>query len=214
MDRIAPLHPLFDPGDPLLIAGRVGLPPVRLASASPRRLALLRQVGLEPEVRPVEADETPWPGEDPADCAERLARAKVEPASAPGVLTLGADTVVALDGENFGKPADGDHARAMLARLSGREHTVTTGIAARWGLGPILSLRVTTRVRFRPLAPAEIDAYVASGEPMGKAGGYAIQGLGALLVARMEGSCSGVVGLPLSETLALLHQVMHAAIKE
>lgn len=195
-----------DSGDLDLIAWIACAPPLRLASASPRRLALLRQVGLEPEVWPVQADETPHVGEDPALCAERLAREKVALARAPERLILGADTVVALGGEAFGKPEGAEHARAMLARLSGRAHAVTTGMAACWGNGVILSRRVTTEVRFRVLSPAEIEAYVNSGEGVDKAGGYAIQGLGALLVAEVGGSCSGVVGLPLVETLQLLRE--------
>lgn len=182
-----------------------------LASASPRRLALLRQVGLLPEVLPVSVDETPGDGEPPAACVTRLALAKARAGLVAGEvdLCLGADTVVVVDDTILGKPRDPDHAREMLARLSGRSHHVWTGIAVCRRDGVHRTRAVVTEVTVKSLTPAEIAAYVATGEPLDKAGGYGLQGLGAFMITRVAGSCSGVIGLPLGETLELVQNLMH-----
>ena len=183
-------------------------PEVRLASRSPRRAALLHTLGVRFAVIDVEVDETPCAGEAPADYVQRLACAKAVAglgAAADGALpVLAADTTVVLDGEILGKPQDEADARAMLARLAGRAHDVFTGVALVAAGGAPGATVVGTRVFFRALGADEIAAYVASGEPMDKAGSYGIQGLGGALVARIDGSYSNVVGLPLAETLALL----------
>jgi len=183
--------------------------PVRLvlASSSPRRRELLATLGVEFEVRPADADETPRVGEAPEPLVLRLALAKARAAARPGELVLGADTIVALDGEPLGKPADADAARAMLERLSGRHHQVWTGVALveRSAVGAReRALAVVTDVVFRTLEPAEIDAYVASGEPLDRAGAYAIQGGAAAFVASVDGSWSNVVGLPVGAVRELL----------
>ena len=182
--------------------------PLYLASGSPRRRELLTQIGVP--FTPVSApiDETPLPGESAAAYVERLAVAKAEAglASLGGpALTLGADTAVVLDGRILGKPENREHALAMLAELSGRAHQVLTAVAVSDGQR-CQSLCVASNVRFRPISPAEAERYWASGEPADKAGGYAIQGLGAVFVTGLEGSYSAVVGLPLSETAELLGQ--------
>jgi len=179
-----------------------------LASGSPRRLELLASLGLGCDVYPLDIDETPLPGESPAACARRLAVEKAAAAvrrHGPGVLVLAADTVVALGAELLGKPADAAEAARMLRRLSGRTHEVHTGVAA--ACRGETSFRLSTsEVTFRDLRDAEIEAYVATGEPLDKAGAYGIQGLAAVFVTRLCGSYSGVVGLPLSETAQLLQQ--------
>jgi septum formation protein len=174
-----------------------------LASASPRRRALLEQIGLAPQLRPACVDESPLPGEAARDLVLRLAESKAREAAsrlggaAPGVV-LAADTVVLLEGSVLGKPADRADARSMLLKLRGRTHEVLTGVfLSRTDDGRSAAGIETTRVRFREYEVAAIDDYVASGEGLGKAGGYAIQGRGALLVERIEGSWSNVVGLPL-----------------
>ncbi|WP_176517449.1 Maf family protein [Pseudomonas faucium] len=182
--------------------------PLYLASGSPRRRELLTQIGVP--FTPVSApiDETPLPGESAEAYVERLAVAKAEAglASLGGpALTLGADTAVVLDGRILGKPENREHALAMLAELSGRAHQVLTAVAVSDGQR-CQSLCVASNVRFRPISPAEAERYWASGEPADKAGGYAIQGLGAVFVTGLEGSYSAVVGLPLSETAELLGQ--------
>ena len=181
-------------------------PRLVLASASPRRHELLRQFGLEFSTRVPEVDEQPLPGEAPQPMALRLARAKASAVLgqlAPDEVVLAADTVVCVDDTLLGKPVDGAEAVAMLQQLSGRDHTVVTAIAVGRG-SEIRTDASTTRVWMRNLDATEIERYVASGEPMDKAGAYAIQGRGAAFVARIDGSYSGVVGLPLFETLALL----------
>ena len=181
--------------------------PLVLASASPRRRALLARIGLEPdEVRPANVDEAPLPGEPPRAQALRLARAKAAAIAArPGpAWTLAADTVVARGRRALGKPADAAQARAFLALLSGRRHRVWTGVAAIAPDGRAASRVVMTAVRFKRLAPREIDACVESGEWRGKAGGYAIQGLAGGFVVAVNGSPSNVVGLPLHAARALL----------
>ena len=173
-------------------------PPLLLASASPRRLELLRALGLEPLVRPADVDETLRPGEDPHDAAERLARAKavaVAEGAPAGTVVLAADTIVVLDGEALGKPRDEDDARRMLRALRGRAHDVVTGVALSRD-GRLVSGRETTEVLFAPMTDEEVDAYVASGEPSDKAGAYALQGLGGLFVERITGTPSNVIGLP------------------
>lgn len=177
---------------------------VVLASASPRRLELLRRIGVEPDVRPADVDETPLPGEAPADLVARLAatKASVVAATHPGALVVAADTEVVVDGRILGKPADDADARAMLELLSGREHEVLTGVHL-W-LGDRTAAEVVrTTVCFRPLTGREIAGYVAGGEPMGKAGAYAIQGAGGAFVESITGSDSNVVGLPLATVVRL-----------
>lgn len=199
-----------------------------LASGSPRRRELLALAGLLFETTRVDLDETPYPGETPAAYVERLAwekaRAALSDLSAspslseqpPGLaraargalselstVVLAADTTVALDGEIFGKPLDAADARAMLRRLSGREHEVLTGLCV---LGPERDVRrvVVSRVRFTRLSDEAIAWYVADGEPLDKAGAYGYQGKGALWVDGIVGSASNIVGLPLAETMAAL----------
>lgn len=178
-----------------------------LASRSPRRRELLDQIGLTYRVLDPDVDETPDPGESPQALVERLARAKAEAGrgTADGLPVLAADTAVVADGVALGKPEDEAHALAMLERLSGRSHVVASGIAVAAG-GAISSRVVESIVTLRPTTASERRAYWASGEPDGKAGAYAIQGLGAVFVERLEGSYSNVVGLPLFETLALLRE--------
>ena len=170
-----------------------------LASQSPRRRELLAQMGLTQFIiRPALGEEKADPGLTPGRLVEELSRRKAEEVAArsdPGDLVIAADTVVAVDGRILGKPRDGAQAREMLTLLSGRSHTVYTGVTVRRD-GEVLTGHEATRVRFRPLSPAEIDAYVRTGEPMDKAGAYGIQGLGALLVAGIEGDYFNVVGLP------------------
>jgi septum formation protein len=167
-----------------------------LASASPRRAAILRALGLEFDVVATDIDEAIAPGEDPSRAAERLARAKAEAAGiADSRPVVGADTIVIVDGAVLGKPASAAHAVEMLRRLSGREHEVVTGLCVAHG-GRVVSGVDRTRVVFAAMSPAEIDWYVMTGEPMDKAGGYHIDGRGALFVARVDGSSSNVAGLP------------------
>lgn len=182
--------------------------PLVLASASPRRRALLAQIGIEPDdVRPANIDEAPRPGEPPRAQALRLARAKADAVAGERrgpAWILAADTVVARGRRALGKPADAAQARAFLALLSGRRHRVWTGVAAIAPDGRAASRVVMTAVRFKRLAPREIDACVESGEWRGKAGGYAIQGLAGGFVVAVNGSPSNVVGLPLHAARALL----------
>ncbi len=186
-----------------------------LASGSPRRREMLENLGVEFAVRPVDIDESPLDGESPEPYVLRLARAKAraataDDAAASSEVVLAADTIVALDGELLGKPRDPADARRMLERLSGREHEVLTGVAVIGGAGREASrggeLRVgveRTRVRFAELSAEEIAWYVATGEPLDKAGAYAIQGYGALFVDAVDGNYSNVVGLPLPLTYRL-----------
>jgi len=180
-------------------------PRLILASASPRRLDLLAQVGIAPHaVAPAEIDESPLSRELPRACALRLAEAKAAAVwASPEDVVLAADTVVAVGRRMLGKPADAAEAARFLTLLSGRRHRVVTGIAVRrgdrqWGRA------VETAVRFRRLDAGEIEAYLASREWEGKAGGYAIQGRAGGFVPWIGGSYSNVVGLPLVETLSLL----------
>lgn len=169
-----------------------------LASGSPRRRQLLEWAGYTVMVHPTDVDESWIDGEHPADAAERLARAKC---TGPADHTVvAADTVVHLDDRPYGKPTDPTDARRMLGELQGRWHQVTTGVAVRRG-GEVHSFRVTTRVRMRALDAAAIERYVASGETHDKAGAYAIQGVGGVLVAEVQGSWTNVMGLPVEATL-------------
>lgn len=178
-------------------------PRLLLASSSPRRREILATLGLEFEVCGVDLDETPLPAEDAAEMVLRLARAKARAVAAPGRVVLAADTAVVLDGEIFGKPLDRDDALDMLGRLSGCEHDVLTGVAVSADAQTDTSLS-RTRVRFRDISRDEALQYWHSGEPADKAGAYGIQGLGGVFVSNIEGSYSGVVGLPVFETARLL----------
>ena len=170
-----------------------------LASASPRRQQLLTHAGYEFEVDPADVDESPLPHEEPGAYVERLARAKAEAVAARrgGAVVLGADTIVVLDDNLLGKPADADDARRTLRRLSGRMHAVITGVALVHD-GVTNSGVATSTVWFRDLDDATIAAYVATGEPLDKAGSYAIQGGAAGFVEKVEGPFDNIVGLPLA----------------
>jgi len=183
-------------------------PVIWLASASPRRSELLRQIGVEHSLRPAAIDESPLADETPADYVLRLAKHKartVWEALAPDERrpVLAADTTVALEGEIFGKPAGLDDALAMFARLSGRTHEVYTAVALAAG-GKIAVRLSVSSVSFREVPPAQVRWYWTTGEPADKAGGYAVQGRGAIFVRHLAGSYSGVMGLPLYETAELL----------
>ena len=182
-------------------------PRLVLASASPRRLELLTQIALVPDlIDPAALDERPLPRELPARHALRLAEAKARLVAArhEGAFVLAADTVVALGRRILPKAEDAETARKCLSLLSGRRHRVHGGIALVLPSGKVATRRVETVVAVKRLTPAEIDDYVRSGEWRGKAGGYAIQGLAARFVRFLEGSYSNVVGLPLHETVQLL----------
>ncbi|MEO8274787.1 MAG: Maf family protein [Thermoanaerobaculia bacterium] len=181
-------------------------PKLVLASASPRRSALLAELDLQFTVRPSGADETPLAGESPADLVRRLACAKALARLAPGEIVLAADTIVVIDEEILGKPADEAAARAMLAQLSGREHEVWSGVAVA-EKGRLATRVERTLVRIRALEPGEIAAYVAGGEPSDKAGAYAIQGWGAVYVEGITGNYTNVVGLPLPAVAACLREL-------
>lgn len=181
-----------------------------LASQSPRRRELLQQLGCVFDVLAVEVPESPMQAEPPADYVNRVAREKalaglamLDGNASVRARVMGSDTEVVLDGEVFGKPSDADAAAAMLRRLSGRTHVVLSAV---WMVGGDRALGElsTSMVRFAALDEAAIATYVATGEPFGKAGGYAIQGRGAAFVADLQGSYSGVMGLPLYETSRLL----------
>lgn len=178
-----------------------------LASASPRRAELLYSAGFDFEVIPATVDETPLEGEAPEAYTLRVAREKARQVAGlqggPDVLVLGADTEVVVEGRIFGKPADPEAARRMLCQLSGAVHEVMTAVVVVSGRGEAVEV-VTTRVRFVPLAAEEVEWYVGTGEPMGKAGAYAIQGRGARFIDRIEGSWSNVVGLP----IATIHRLV------
>lgn len=179
-----------------------------LASASPRRRSLLLRIGVRHAVRPVDLDEDRLPGEAPRDYVLRLARAKAETAwgrfaRAENRPVLAADTAVVLGSAILGKPRDRADALQMLEQLSGRTHAVLTAVALRDGRG--LATRLNeSHVTFRPLARAEAERYWDTGEAADKAGAYAVQGHAALFIERLEGSYSGVMGLPLFETAQLL----------
>jgi septum formation protein len=183
-----------------------------LASRSPRRRELLSQIGVAFNLVSADIDESPLPGESAPDYVKRLALGKARQglANYPQTLTssfpvLGADTVVAVAGELLGKPKDKTDAKAMWRRLSGQRHEVLTAVALVNGEREVCVLSCT-KVSFREISSREMEAYWSSGEPLDKAGGYAIQGMGAIFVDRIEGSYSGVMGLPLFETAELLSE--------
>jgi septum formation protein len=182
-------------------------PLIYLASRSPRRRELLSQIGVHHEVVVSDVDEDPRPGEAPAEYVIRLALEKAQTAhdalaGRPQLPVLGADTAVVIGDQILGKPRDRDDFLAMMNRLSGRSHKVLTGVAL---VGEKRESRLSvSKVTFRPVSAQEAMAYWQSGEPADKAGGYGIQGLGALFITRVEGSYSGVMGLPLYETAELL----------
>jgi septum formation protein len=185
-------------------------PKIYLASRSPRRGELLRQIGVDFEVLPSDVDESVLPEEAPEHYVLRLARAKAEVCTrrilqegSRDMPVLAADTTVCADGEILGKPENDEQACAMLRRMSDRWHTVLTAIAVANGDRVEVALS-STQVEVAPLSEAEIAAYVATGEPFGKAGGYGIQGLAGTFIRRIEGSYSGVMGLPIYETAQLL----------
>jgi len=180
----------------------MSLPPLVLASASPRRKDLLESIGVSFLVRPVDIDESARPGEEPVPYVERLAREKASEQVGEGELVLAADTIVEIDGDLLGKPADAAAGRAMLRRLGGRTHSVHTGIALLMG-DRIESAVEHSRVRIAELSDEEISWYIETGEPMDKAGSYAIQGIGGIFVESVDGSYSNVVGLPLTTTYRL-----------
>ena len=183
-------------------------PRVVLASSSPRRRELLSLVGIRHEVDPADIDESYLAGELPAAHAERLAREKagVVAARARDAVTVAADTIVVVDGEVLGKPRDEAHAAQMLRRLSGREHTVITAVAAVWR-GRTASAVEEVGVTFRTLRDREIDAYIATREPLDKAGAYGIQGFGATIVERVDGDYFAVMGLALNRLMRLLEEL-------
>ena len=178
---------------------------VILASQSPRRRELLSLVGIAHDVQPADIDESYLTGEPPRDHAERLARGKAEVIAArePDAVVIGSDTIVVVDGDVLGKPADENDAVRMLARLAGRSHTVVTAVAVAWR-GETRSAVEEVEVTFHPLSRAEIDAYIATREPMDKAGAYGIQGYGATIVARVDGDYFAVMGLPLQRLIRVL----------
>jgi septum formation protein len=181
--------------------------PVVLASASPRRRELLQQLGVPHEVLAVDIDETALPGEPALTLVTRLARTKALEGlrrDRSGKPVLGSDTVVVVDQVVFGKPADREDALRMLAALGGRTHLVLTAVALATAPAKVSEAVSQTTVRMRSIAPDEAAAYWDTGEPVGKAGGYAIQGLGAAFIENISGSYSGVMGLPLYETARLL----------
>jgi septum formation protein len=178
-----------------------------LASASPRRLDLLRQAGIEPDsVLPAEIDESPLKDETPRQLALRLAigKARAGAVMSPGAFIIGSDTVVALGRRVLGKPRDEAEARRMIGLLEGRAHKVLTGVAVQAPDGRVASRLSETRLRWKRLSSQEIDTFIATGEWQGVAGGYRIQGRAAAFTLELQGSYTGVVGLPLYETLALL----------
>ena len=199
---------------------------IYLASRSPRRQELLRQIGVgfdelrlrEAPGRDPDIVEGPRDGESAPDYVKRIARTKANVGwermterGLPPRPVLGADTEVVLDGHIFGKPADSQHALEMLARLAGRAHAVMTAVALRWEREFVI-LMSTSQVTMRELTADEMARYVATGEPVGKAGAYAIQGLAAAFITRIDGSYSGVMGLPLAETGAALGKIGRAVL--
>jgi septum formation protein len=203
--------------DGAIVTGGAGAQLV-LASGSPRRRELLARLGVPFSIRVPDIDETPRSDEDPVTYVERLARAKAAaaalgpnaadsaPDSAPAEIVLAADTAVALAGIILGKPEDAGEAAVILRALSGRTHQVHTGVAVLGGRGLVSSV-TTTEVTFRMLDREEIAAYVATGDPLDKAGAYGIQGDAGAFVSAISGSLSNVVGLPIAQTAALLAAV-------
>jgi len=199
---------------------------IYLASRSPRRQELLRQIGVgfdelrlrEAPGRDPDIVEGPRDGESAPDYVKRIARTKANVGwermterGLPARPVLGADTEVVLDGHIFGKPADSPHALEMLARLAGRTHAVMTAVALRWEREFVILLSMS-QVTMRELTADEMARYIATGEPVGKAGAYAIQGLAAAFITRIDGSYSGVMGLPLAETAAALGKIGRAVL--
>jgi len=182
-----------------------------LASASPRRQELLRNAGILFEVQPADIPEDPLPGEGARECAERLAREKALAIAEkrPADVVLGADTVVVIDGQILGKPTDAADAARMLRLLSGRDHEVITGICLVAG-GQCSVASENTTVTMSEIAEKEIAGYIASGEPMDKAGAYAIQGIASRWIPRIEGDYSNVVGLPVALVCRILRQLEFA----
>ena len=181
---------------------------VILASQSPRRRELLNLVGIAHEVQPADIDESYLTGERPREHAERLARGKASVIAArePDALVIGSDTIVVVDGDVLGKPVDDADAARMLARLGGRSHTVITALAVAWR-GETHSAIEEVGVTFHPLTAEEIAAYIATREPMDKAGAYGIQGYGATLVARVDGDYFAVMGLSLQLLIRVLRSL-------
>ena len=181
---------------------------VILASQSPRRRELLSLVGITHEVQPADIDETLLPGEQPKAHAERLARGKAETIAIreSDAVVIGSDTIVVVDGDVLGKPRDEGEAARMLERLSGRAHTVVTAVAVAWR-GQTRSAIEEVGVEFHPLSRTEIDAYIATREPMDKAGAYGIQGFGATIVARVDGDYFAVMGLPIQRLIRVLGEL-------
>ncbi len=179
-----------------------------LASSSPRRRELLNLIGIAHEVRPANLDESMRPRETPRRHAERLARDKASAVARrdPDLITIAADTIVVINQKVLGKPVDKEDAARMLAMLSGREHTVITAVAVSRGK-KLRSAIEEVKVKFRRLREEEIEAYVATGEPLDKAGAYGIQGYGATIVERVEGDYFAVMGLPLVRLIGLMRDV-------
>jgi septum formation protein len=179
---------------------------VILASASPRRRDLLELIRLDHEILPANVDETVAAGESPRAYSERLARAKASIVEAPDCIVIGCDTIVVVDGQILGKPRDAADAARMLRILSGRSHLVMTAIAVAYG-GSVKSEVVEVGVTFRQLSERDIADYIATGEPMDKAGSYGIQGYGATIVDRVDGDYFAVMGLPLNRLIRLLESI-------
>jgi septum formation protein len=181
--------------------------PLILASASPRRYQFLHDLGLNFTCLPADIDETPVPGEQPAVFARRMAveKAKIIATQHPASWVIGADTVVTLDGKIIGKPTDTAHALDILRTLRGKTHQVITGLAVLCQQEHCVeTLTETSEVTFADFSDAVLAAYIRTGEPLDKAGAYGIQAVGAFLVSSIQGSCSNVIGLPLSSCVALL----------
>jgi septum formation protein len=189
-------------------------PMLVLASASPRRQELLRNAGIAFEMQPAHINEEPLPGESAKDCAERLAREKALAIASqrPHDVVLGADTVVTIDSQLLGKPTNAEDAARMLRQLSGRDHQVITGVCLAFN-GHVSVASETTQVTVNQLTEKEIEVYIASGEPMDKAGAYAIQGIASRWIPRIEGDYFNVVGLPVALVFHMLREVnLHASV--
>jgi septum formation protein len=181
-------------------------PRVILASQSPRRRELLTLIGIRHEVRPADIDESYRPGEQPRAHALRLAREKATRIPDRDAVVIGSDTIVVVDGDVLGKPADDAEAAAMLRRLSGRAHTVITAVAVAWQ-GRVAADAESVEVAFHPLSDEQIRGYIATREPMDKAGAYGIQGYGATIVSRVDGDYFAVMGLPLQRMVLLMREL-------
>jgi septum formation protein len=181
-------------------------PRVILASQSPRRRELLSLVGIAHEVRPADIDERYLAGESPHAHAERLAREKAAKIQQPDAVVIAADTIVVADGDVLGKPSDDADAAKMLRRLSGRTHAVITAVAVAWQ-GRLESAVEEVEVTFHRLSDRDVTGYIATREPMDKAGAYGIQGFGATIVARVDGDYFAVMGLPLQRLVQLFERI-------